>query len=113
MLEIKNQYSKPRLTEISDQKIDKEIDHKLLTKNEDFYLYITKDGYYKKISLKVYTSNELNTFKLKEEDNVFYFDKVNSLSKILFFTNLEIILLLTAICLKIAIEKILVNIFHQ
>lgn len=88
LLEIKNQYSKPRLTEISDQKIDKEIDHKLLTKNEDFYLYITKDGYYKKISLKVYTSNELSTFKLKEEDNVFYFDKVNSLSKILFFTNL-------------------------
>lgn len=39
LLEIKNQYSKPRLTEISDQKIDKEIDHKLLTKMKIF-IYI-------------------------------------------------------------------------
>ncbi|TPR54306.1 DNA topoisomerase (ATP-hydrolyzing) [Metamycoplasma neophronis] len=84
---IKDEYGIERKTEISEEKIQTEIDHKLLTKNEDFYFFISKEGYIKKISLKMYNTNELSTYKLKEGDALQYYDKINSLSKLIFFTN--------------------------
>ncbi|WP_330463464.1 DNA topoisomerase (ATP-hydrolyzing) [Metamycoplasma gateae] len=85
--EIKDEYSKPRKTEIKNETINKEVDHKLLAKNEDFYFFISQEGYIKKISLKIFNSNDFSTYKLKENDTIKYYDKINSLSKLLFFTN--------------------------
>ncbi|AZZ65237.1 DNA topoisomerase 4 subunit A [Metamycoplasma phocicerebrale] len=85
--EIKKEYATPRKTEITDQVANKEVDHKLLTKNEDFYFFISEEGYIKKISTKIFNSNELNTYKLKDNDAIKYYDKINSLSKLIFFTN--------------------------
>ncbi len=84
---IKSEYSVPRKTLISEQKANTDIDQKLLTKNEDFYFFISKEGYIKKISAKVYSSNELTSYKVKEGDSLLYYDKINSLSKLIMFTN--------------------------
>ncbi|TPD99405.1 DNA topoisomerase (ATP-hydrolyzing) [Metamycoplasma equirhinis] len=86
--EIKKEYGAARKTEISLDKLKTEVDHKLLTKNEDFYFFISQQGYIKKISLKMFNSNEFSTYKLKENDSLQYYDKINSLSKLIFFTNL-------------------------
>ncbi|MDI3348574.1 DNA topoisomerase (ATP-hydrolyzing) [Mycoplasmopsis arginini] len=85
--EIKNEYAKERKTIISEELISKEVDHKLLTKNEDFYFFVSEEGYIKKISNKTFNSNDLKTYKLKENDTIRYYDKINSLSKLIFFTN--------------------------
>ncbi|QJG66506.1 DNA topoisomerase 4 subunit A [Mycoplasma phocoeninasale] len=86
--EIKKDYDKPRKTEITEEKIKTDVDHKLLAKNEDFYFFISKEGYIKKISLKIFSANQLSNFKLKENDTLQYYDKINSFSKLIFFTNL-------------------------
>ncbi|MCV3733866.1 DNA topoisomerase 4 subunit A [Mycoplasma enhydrae] len=85
--EIKKEYSQPRKTQITEQVANKEVDHKLLTKNEDFYFFISEQGYFKKISTKIFSSNELSSYKLKDGDAIKYYDKINSLSKVILFTN--------------------------
>ncbi|WP_425348791.1 DNA topoisomerase (ATP-hydrolyzing) [Metamycoplasma canadense] len=85
--EIKKEYGTARKTEIRNEIVNKGVDLKLLAKNEDFYFFISEQGYIKKISNKIYNSNDLNTYKLKENDTIKYYDKINSLSKLLFFTN--------------------------
>ncbi|WP_427902807.1 DNA topoisomerase (ATP-hydrolyzing) [Metamycoplasma alkalescens] len=87
LTEIKNQFKKPRQTKINQEVISTEIDYKLLTKNEDFYFFVSQEGYIKKISNKIFLANELSSYKLKEDDAIKYYDKINSLSKLLFITN--------------------------
>ncbi|WP_245979663.1 DNA gyrase C-terminal beta-propeller domain-containing protein [Mycoplasma struthionis] len=45
-------------------------------------------------------SNEWNSYKIKEDDGLLYFDKINSLSKLVFFTNLGNFFVLDAHNLK-------------
>lgn len=98
--QIDKDYGKPRKTEISEEKITKNVNTKLLAKNEDFYFFISEQGYIKRISKKIKNANEFNTYKLKESDAIFYFDKINSLSKLIFFTNLGNYFVLDAHTLK-------------
>ncbi|AXE60822.1 topoisomerase IV [[Mycoplasma] phocae] len=100
LLEIKKEYAKPRKTQITEEKIKTDVDHKLLAKNEDFYFFISKEGYIKKINLKIFNANQISNYKLKENDILQYYDKINSLSKIIFFTNLGNFFILEAHILK-------------
>ncbi|RMA77486.1 topoisomerase-4 subunit A [Metamycoplasma subdolum] len=85
--DIKKEYGRERKSIISDEQISTTIDTKSLIKNEDFYIFVTKQGYIKKISKKTFISNLFSSFKLKENDGILHYDFINSLSKILFFTN--------------------------
>ncbi|MDC8914390.1 DNA topoisomerase (ATP-hydrolyzing) [Metamycoplasma hyosynoviae] len=98
--EIKKTYGVPRKTEISNEKVSNAINTKLLAKNEDFYFFISEQGYYKRVSIKTKKSNEFNTYKLKENDAIFYYCQINSLSKLIFFTNLGNYFLIDAHILK-------------
>ncbi|AWX42650.1 DNA gyrase subunit A [Metamycoplasma cloacale] len=98
--DIKNEFGRARLTEISDDKINTNVDVKLLAKKEDYYFFISKEGYFKRLSVKAFASNELKTYKLKEQDNLLYFNKINSLSKLIFFTNLGNFFVIDAHILK-------------
>ncbi|WP_084273839.1 DNA topoisomerase IV subunit A [[Mycoplasma] collis] len=86
LLEIKNKFATPRKTQIINQefKIEMKVDE--LIKKEDFYLGISKDGYIKKISLKSFNSNKVESYLLKENDALIFLAKVNSLNKLLLFT---------------------------
>ncbi|SGA32778.1 DNA topoisomerase IV subunit A [Chlamydia abortus] len=72
----------------------------MLAKNEDYYFFISQEGYIKRISKKTRMSNDFFSYKLKENDAIFYFDKINSLSKMLFFTNLGNYFILDAHTIK-------------
>ncbi|ACF06987.1 DNA gyrase subunit A [Metamycoplasma arthritidis] len=98
--DIKKEYAKPRFSEISQDKIRTEINTKLLAKNEDFYFFLSKEGYIKRISKKAFSSNGFSGFKLKDNDAIFYYDKINSLSKLIFFTNLGNYFIIDAHTLK-------------
>ena len=77
----------PRKTTI-EHKIDesiKQVDVKVLIAKEDAVIIITKDGYIKRMSPKVYASDEEN--KLKEEDFVLAKYDVTTLDTLLFFTD--------------------------
>ncbi len=77
----------PRKTTI-EHKIDetvKQVDVKVLIAKEDAVIIITKDGYIKRMSPKVYNSDEEN--KLKEEDFVVAKYDVTTLDTLLFFTD--------------------------
>ncbi|PZV99814.1 DNA topoisomerase (ATP-hydrolyzing) [Metamycoplasma auris] len=103
--EIKNEFGKERKTEILDELVNKEVDYKSLTKNEDFYFFFSQDGYIKKITPKIFNSNDLSSFRLKNDDAILYYNKINSLSKILFFTNKGNFFILEAHSLKDNIWK--------
>ena len=98
--EIQKTYGIPRRTQISDEKVSNFVNTKLLAKNEDFYFFISAQGYIKRISKKARNANEFDTYKLKENDAIFYYDKINSLSKLIFFTNLGNYFILDAHTLK-------------
>ncbi|TPE58073.1 DNA topoisomerase 4 subunit A [[Mycoplasma] falconis] len=87
LTQIKNEYGKERQTQITEEKISTEVDQKLLAKNEDFYFFLSEQGYIKKVSQRMFAANNFDNFKLKEEDALQYYDKINSLSKLIFFTN--------------------------
>lgn len=77
----------PRKTTI-EHKIDesiKQVDVKVLIAKEDAVIIITKDGYIKRMSPKVYASDEEN--KLKEEDFILAKYDVTTLDTLLFFTD--------------------------
>ncbi|WGI36831.1 DNA topoisomerase IV subunit A [Mesomycoplasma lagogenitalium] len=86
--EIKKTYATERKTEIVDSEFKIEINQEELIKNEQFYIGLSKDGYLKKFSLRVYESNDLSTYSLKEQDPLIFLDKVESVNKLLIFTNL-------------------------
>ena len=79
--------STPRKT-IIEHKIDetvKQVDVKVLIAKEDAVVVVTKDGYVKRMSPKVYNSDEEN--KIKEEDFVIAEFNVTTLDTLLFFTD--------------------------
>ncbi|MBN0919227.1 DNA topoisomerase IV subunit A [[Mycoplasma] gypis] len=85
--DISTQYAIPRRSLISHEKIETELDIKDLAKNEDFYVFVSVDGYIKRVSQKIYNLNNFSTFNLKDNDTLQFFQEVNSLSKLLFFTS--------------------------
>ncbi|EGV00591.1 DNA topoisomerase IV subunit A [Mycoplasmopsis columbina] len=85
--EIKKEYGVPRKTLIHDENINISYNESDLIKEENVYLSVTKYGYLKRFSEKIYESNNFLTYGTKEEDKLIYFDKVNTINNVLIFTN--------------------------
>ncbi|MGZ9413752.1 DNA topoisomerase IV subunit A [Mycoplasma sp. Z386] len=86
--EIKKEFATKRKTKIYDEEFKVEINKEELIKQENFYVGVSKDGYVKKITVKTFDSNELSTYLLKDKDPLLFLDKVESIDKLLIFTNL-------------------------
>ncbi|VEU59843.1 DNA topoisomerase IV subunit A [Mesomycoplasma neurolyticum] len=87
LLKIKEKYATPRKTEILDEELKIELKTEELIKKEDFYLAISKEGYIKKLTIKTFETNKIENYVLKEKDSLIFLSKVNSLNKLLIFTN--------------------------
>ena len=59
-----------------------------LIKKQDIYVGISKLGYIKSVTQKLYLSNTIDKYNLKENDMLIYFNKINTLNKLLIFTSL-------------------------
>lgn len=85
--EIKKDFGIPRKTIISDIELDITVNQNELIKAEPTYISLSKDGYLKRFSSRIYESNELNSFGMKDDDYLMYLNKSNTINKLLVFSN--------------------------
>ncbi|WP_027334751.1 DNA topoisomerase IV subunit A [Mycoplasmopsis felifaucium] len=86
--EVKKKFGCERKTEIIDEVYKASVNEIDLIKDEEVYICATKNGYLKRLSLRVADSNDFLTFGLKEQDKILYYGKTNTLNTLLMFTNL-------------------------
>ncbi len=85
--EIKKEYATERKTEIKEQITEIKIDTTQMIPKEDVIVIVTKDGYVKRVSQRIYQSNSDETL-LKAGDIVTGIYGMNTLDTLLLFTNL-------------------------
>ena len=83
--EIKKKYGKPRKTQIIDAAEIVETDFEETVENYNVRLVMTRDGYFKKITMQSLRGNDEQ--KLKEGDSIVYTEDVDNLAELLIFTN--------------------------
>ncbi|MBE6158779.1 MAG: DNA topoisomerase IV subunit A [Firmicutes bacterium] len=86
--QIKKEYGNPRRTIIKDEVTEIKLDMKAMIKEEDVVVFVTNDGYLKRVSKKAYAANEGEMPTLKPGDYVTQIFNVSTLDNILIFTNL-------------------------
>ena len=78
----------PRRTRIEKEEYQQiEIKKEDLIKKQDLYMAISELGYIKSMSQKIYSSNSIGKYNLKDDDMLVYFNKITTLHKLLIFTN--------------------------
>ncbi len=85
---IKKEYARPRKTLIYEEELNINIKQEELIKKESCWISFSRDGYLKRITNKTFESNEIGTFAIKENDQIIYFDRSNTINKLLVFTSL-------------------------
>ena len=86
--QIKKEYARPRKTLIYEEELNINIKQEELIKKESCWVSLSQDGYLKRITNKTFESNEIATFAIKENDQIIYFDRSNTINKLLVFTSL-------------------------
>ncbi|UVD81475.1 DNA topoisomerase IV subunit A [Mycoplasma iguanae] len=84
---IKKQFATPRKSVIVDEELKINVNTESLIKNEEIYLGISEKGYIKRFSIKVFDSNDLQNYKLKETDKLIYLQKISTIDKLLIFNS--------------------------
>ncbi len=85
---IKKEFATPRRTIIKDEITEIKIDELSMIPKEDFIVSVSKSGYIKKLSIKVYNSNNETDYVLKEKDYLIGLYKINNIDTIILITNL-------------------------
>lgn len=86
LLAIKKEYSTPRLTEIQAEVQEIKIDKTVMIADEDVVMLVSKAGYVKRSSLRSYSASGHDN-GLRDDDEVVYMEKVNTLQHAFIFTN--------------------------
>ncbi|HHT38368.1 MAG TPA: DNA topoisomerase IV subunit A [Mollicutes bacterium] len=84
---VKEEYARPRLTEIKEDVTEIKIDTKALIAKEEVIVVVTKEGYVKRVSKRSYSASEGDT-TLKDGDYIIGFYEMSTLDTILLFTDL-------------------------
>lgn len=85
---IKKEFATPRRTIIKDEITEIKIDELSMIPKEDFIISVSKSGYIKKLSVKVYNANNETEYVLKEKDYLIGLYKINNIDTIILITNL-------------------------
>ncbi|VEU75669.1 DNA gyrase subunit A [Mycoplasmopsis maculosa] len=85
--EIKKKFGRPRLTTIYEEEFKGQINLEDLVKEEEVFVSVTKNGYLKRTTTKVFESNDISNFALKQEDQILFYNKTNTLNNLLIFTS--------------------------
>ena len=87
MSEFKETYATPRRTVVTESAETIEINMEELIKHEDVYIGVSKMGYIKRFSNRIFDSNEVKSYGLKPGDSLVYLNMINTMEKVLVFTN--------------------------
>lgn len=85
---IKKEFATPRRTIIKDEITEIKIDELSMIPKEDFIVSVSKSGYIKKLSVKVYNANNETEYVLKEKDYLIGLYKINNIDTIILITNI-------------------------
>lgn len=85
---IKKEFATPRRTIIKDEITEIKIDELSMIPKEDFIVSVSKSGYIKKLSVKVYNANNETEYVLKEKDYLIGLYRINNIDTIILITNL-------------------------
>ncbi|WAM11480.1 hypothetical protein ONA00_01185 [Mycoplasmopsis cynos] len=88
LIEIKELFGWQRRTQIYEDEFDLSYEETDLIKDESTYLGISRNGFIKRFSERTAESNSMSTYALKDDDNLVYYNKTNTMKTILIFTNL-------------------------
>lgn len=84
---VAKKYGSPRRTEIQDKVSELKIDTKVTVADEDVMLLISQQGYVKRSSIRSFNASGEKDNGLKEEDQIIFQGKVNTLNHVFMFTN--------------------------
>lgn len=85
--EVKSLYPSERLTEIKDEVAEIILDKEAMIISEDIYVSVSRDGYVKRISQRSFKASDKAAFGKKEDDYLLMLTQVNTLDKLLLFTD--------------------------
>ena len=85
--EIKKDFGIPRKTIINENELEISINQSELVKSEPVHISLSKDGYLKRFSQRIFDSNDLSKFGTKDDDYLLYLNKSNTTNKLLVFSN--------------------------
>ncbi|UWV82123.1 hypothetical protein NW065_04240 [Mycoplasmopsis cynos] len=88
LIEIKELFGWQRRTQIYEDEFDLSYEETDLIKDESTYLGISRNYFIKRFSERTAESNSMSTYALKDDDNLVYYNKTNTMKTILIFTNL-------------------------
>ena len=87
LLKLKKEFGQKRKSIITSEIEKIEINMDDLIKHEDVWIGVSKQGYIKRFSNRVYESNKLEQYKVKDDDSLIYIHKINTIDKLLIFTS--------------------------
>ena len=85
--ELKKKYATPRLTEIQAEIKEIKIETEILIPEEEVYVVATKQGYYKRVTPRSFSSSAPEENGLREGDEVLLVQKVSTLDHLILFTS--------------------------
>ncbi len=94
--QVREEFSDPRRTEISDEMLDDDTDIEDLIQREDMVITVTHKGYIKRVPLAVYRAQKRGGrgragMSLRDEDFVYQVLQASTHTSLLFFTNKGIV----------------------
>lgn len=87
LLTIKKTYATGRLTVIEEEIDEIKIETEVLVAEEEVYVVLTQEGYYKRTSLRSYAASSFEDVGLREGDQPILLEKATTLDAIIIFTN--------------------------
>jgi DNA gyrase subunit A len=85
LTEVKKKYGKPRVSMIQDENEVLEYVHEEHVEKSDVHIYMTRDGYFKRITPQSLRGNDEQ--KVKDGDKVIFYEFTDTLAELIIFTN--------------------------
>ncbi|MGM9631673.1 MAG: DNA gyrase subunit A [Eubacteriales bacterium] len=83
--EVKKKYGKPRVSMIADDSEIEEYVHEHHIEKSDVHIYMTREGYFKRITPQSLRGNDEQ--KVKEGDKIVFYELTDTLAELIIFTN--------------------------
>lgn len=87
LLEIKEKYPTPRLTQIEDEIEELKVEKEVLISEEEVIVTLTREGYIKRTSTRSYGSSEPDDISIRAGDKVIYAERMSTLGQLVIFTS--------------------------
>ncbi len=84
---VKKQYANPRRSSVQAEIDEIKIDTEILVPDEEVIVVVTKEGYYKRTSVRSFSASAIEEVALREGDKPLFIGKASTLDAVVLFTN--------------------------